>query len=441
MNAKYYKKAIAGSLLLMQMTTFSLPALGASGLQNFSLRQTKAAPCFEDVREGQWYKDVVKSCYEMGLMVGKSEKQFDPQGQVTLAEAIAFAVRLHSTYNGNEVPAPSEQGKWYDGAVAYAIEHQIIDAGEYADYERSANRAEVASIIAKALPDDQWKEVREIKALPDVTEQTPNFKEIMKLYKAGVLTGNDELGTFNCSTRINRAEVAAILNRVVITDNRCTIPLKALEGMEKLGCKLVKWPVPANPAPAEQTPTDPTTPTPSTPAPVEPNTPAPTEPTTPTPTEPAPAVPNPAEPNPAEPTPTKPAETPGNPDSSLAAFAAEVVRLVNVEREKAGLKPVQSLSNVEGAAYIRAKELEIQFSHTRPNGTSTFTVLDALNENFRTMGENIAMGQRTPAEVMEDWMNSSGHRKNILNANFTGMGVGVYKTANGTLCWVQLFVG
>ena len=92
------------------------------------------------------------------------------------------------------------------------------------------------------------------------------------------------------------------------------------------------------------------------------------------------------------------------------------------------------------AAAARAKELSQRYSHTRPNGSECFTILWHLGIDYGYAGENIAMGQRTPEIVMNDWMNSSGHRANILSENFDYIGVG-YTMVDGHPYWVQLFTG
>lgn len=121
------------------------------------------------------------------------------------------------------------------------------------------------------------------------------------------------------------------------------------------------------------------------------------------------------------------------------SFAAQVVKLVNEERVKAGLNPVTLNNEVAAAALIRAKEIEVSFSHTRPDGRSFGSVLTDNGIRFNGAGENIAWGQTSPEQVMEAWMNSEGHRANILNPNFTEIGVGHYQNANGRNYWVQLF--
>ena len=97
------------------------------------------------------------------------------------------------------------------------------------------------------------------------------------------------------------------------------------------------------------------------------------------------------------------------------SFVEQVVALVNAERKKINL-PALTLSNsLNTAAQTRAIEITQSFSHTRPNGSSFATVLSENNISYRSAGENIAWGQKTPEEVVNAWMNSAGHRANILN--------------------------
>ena len=124
---------------------------------------------------------------------------------------------------------------------------------------------------------------------------------------------------------------------------------------------------------------------------------------------------------------------------SQHAFLREVVNLVNIERAKEGLSALKMDTKVQAAAQVRAKECEQLFSHTRPNGSSFATALKEQTVSYRSAGENIAWGQRSPQEVMEAWMNSSGHRANIMNPNFTTIGIGYYENAKGTDYWCQLF--
>ncbi len=127
------------------------------------------------------------------------------------------------------------------------------------------------------------------------------------------------------------------------------------------------------------------------------------------------------------------------PTASDASYVEQVVQLVNKERTSRGLQALTIDSAVQAAAQVRAEEQAQSFSHTRPNGTSCFTALDAQSVSYRSAGENIAYGQQTPEEVMTAWMNSEGHRANILNKGFTTIGVG-YASINGQSYWAQMFI-
>ena len=124
------------------------------------------------------------------------------------------------------------------------------------------------------------------------------------------------------------------------------------------------------------------------------------------------------------------------PDSSLAM---QVLSLVNSERAKYGLDSLTYDSLLSSAANTRAIEIKSLFSHTRPDGRSCFTALDEVGYSYRKAGENIAYGQRSAEEVMNAWMNSEGHRANILG-DYDYIGIGVYEKG-GVIYWSQFFAG
>ncbi len=127
-------------------------------------------------------------------------------------------------------------------------------------------------------------------------------------------------------------------------------------------------------------------------------------------------------------------QTTDNTDS----YIAEVLRLVNIERVNEGLSELKTTTELNKAAHIRALETKTLFSHTRPDGSSCFTALDECNVSYNTAGENIAYGQKTPKDVVTAWMNSEGHRANILSSKFGKIGIGCYYS-NGTYYWTQMF--
>ena len=126
-------------------------------------------------------------------------------------------------------------------------------------------------------------------------------------------------------------------------------------------------------------------------------------------------------------------------DSYAKEFEAEVVRLVNIERKKAGLSELKHNWELSRVARYKSEDMRDKgyFSHTSPTYGSPFQMMKSFGISYRTAGENIAKGQTTPAAVVKGWMNSPGHRANILNSSFTEIGVG-YASGN---YWTQMFIG
>ena len=128
------------------------------------------------------------------------------------------------------------------------------------------------------------------------------------------------------------------------------------------------------------------------------------------------------------------------PDSSVRSFEQEVIRLVNEQRVKNGLNPLTENWELSRVARYKSQDMvdNRYFSHTSPTYGSPFQMIRAFGISFRQAGENIAYGQRTPQAVVNAWMNSSGHRANILNASYTQIGVGYVAAGN---YWTQMFIG
>ncbi len=122
-------------------------------------------------------------------------------------------------------------------------------------------------------------------------------------------------------------------------------------------------------------------------------------------------------------------------------YRAQVVAIMNQERADNGVGGITQSSTLDALAQIRAQEIVQSFSHTRPNGTSCFTVFEENGVTYMTAGENIAAGYGTPEAVMQGWMDSEGHRANILNGSFGQVGIGYYTDPNSTYgtYWVQIF--
>ncbi len=146
-----------------------------------------------------------------------------------------------------------------------------------------------------------------------------------------------------------------------------------------------------------------------------------------------------AEAKPQQPAATAPAaEAKPAATASVNAFEQEVAKLVNEERAKNGLKALVLDGKLSEVARAKSQDMKDKgyFSHQSPTYGSPFDMMKQFGITYQTAGENIAKGQRTPQEVMNAWMNSDGHRKNILSSNFTHIGVG-YVDGH----WTQMFIG
>lgn len=143
-------------------------------------------------------------------------------------------------------------------------------------------------------------------------------------------------------------------------------------------------------------------------------------------------------------TPEKPAtpQTPSENSGSISAYEQQVVDLVNKERAAAGLAPLKINTKLSAVAEKKAEDLRDKnyFSHTSPTYGSPFDMMSQFGIKYTAAGENIAKGQRTPSSVMSGWMNSSGHRANILSTKYDQIGVGYVTDSKGGTYWVQMFI-
>ncbi|MEH6852921.1 CAP domain-containing protein [Bacillus pseudomycoides] len=137
---------------------------------------------------------------------------------------------------------------------------------------------------------------------------------------------------------------------------------------------------------------------------------------------------------------TKPADKPAEESKgSLSAFEQKVVDLTNAERAKQGLPALKVDAQLSKVARVKSEDMQKNhyFDHTSPTYGSPFDMMKQFGISYRSAGENIAQGQRSPEEVVQAWMNSAGHRANILNNGYTHIGVGYVESGN---YWTQEFI-
>ena len=127
-------------------------------------------------------------------------------------------------------------------------------------------------------------------------------------------------------------------------------------------------------------------------------------------------------------------------ESTVSSYESEVIRLVNEIRQQNGLRPLAANWELSRVARYKSQDMRDNgyFSHNSPTYGTPFQMLSAFGLSYRTAGENIAKGYASPQAVVNGWMNSSGHRANILNASYTQIGVGY---VSGGTYWTQLFIG
>ena len=192
-------------------------------MSNFTKVSTYTRGQFTDVNETLWYgfdqQKAVANAYEYGLMVGTSNTTFNPTGNITLAQAVTMAARVHKIYTTGD--GEFVQGSvWYQVYVDYAVTNNIIAANDFTNYNKAATRAEMAYIFSNALPETEFTSQNTVNSLPDVNSGTPYYNAILLLYKAGVIAGSDDLGTFRPANNITRAEASAIISRMILPATR-----------------------------------------------------------------------------------------------------------------------------------------------------------------------------------------------------------------------------
>lgn len=176
---------------------------------------------FQDVSADAWYAGAVKSAYEMAMMNGVSESEFLVSGNVTIAQSICMAARIHSIYYNDGYDFTAADGEaWYMPYVNYARANNML-AGKYdfransgINYDQEALRVQFAEILSAALPDDQLTALKQTTVIPDVPAGSgeARFEAVYQLYNAGVLNGDGE--GFKPWRTITRAEVAAVVSRM-----------------------------------------------------------------------------------------------------------------------------------------------------------------------------------------------------------------------------------
>ena len=186
------------------------PVLAAGGFEEVN---HYTAGQFTDVPETLWCADNIRTAYEYGLMGGVSDTYFDVYSSLTVAQTIVMACRLPSIYTEDHAEF-SQATPWYQPYLDYAAEAGIL--WEFYDYNAPVTRADFAVILSGSLPEEALPAINDIAdgAIPDVPEDLYGAEAVYRLYRAGILTGNDAYGTFMPNSAITRGAAAALVSRM-----------------------------------------------------------------------------------------------------------------------------------------------------------------------------------------------------------------------------------
>jgi len=234
------QRRILSTILVLVIIFAAMPinAMAADGsLSNFTFREgfySYQPASYSDIKSNEWYSGYVSLTTKLGLMNGVSADEFSPDTNLKISETIKLAACMHSIYHTGS--SDFTQGTpWYQVYVDYAKQNGIISS-DYSNYDDYITRGEFAKIFANALPDEALlpRNIVDDDSLPDVPLSDYFGPAVYKLYRAGVLTGNDGKGTFSPASLILRREAAAILARMVKPSLRMPVQFLSDNGGKEL---------------------------------------------------------------------------------------------------------------------------------------------------------------------------------------------------------------
>lgn len=355
---------------------------------------------FSDVPQDHWANPYVEAMTQKGVVTGVGNGRFNPDGNLSTAE---FAVMLTQAFCPEAVAGPEEGGAWWEPyldaawSAGYLIDttagFSYIDGIWDVAYTDGTWNEDVVTepmtrydmaqamyntVVAEgmALPTDEQREAAQA-AIGDFASIPEDYESaVVAMYALGYLSGVNANGDFGGEGAMTRAQSCVVMSKLLGTDVE-TAPETPDEGATGS-------------------------------APIEEET-------------------------PAEDAGSEPADT-------VAAYEQEVFDLVNQIREENGLEPFVYNETLAGTARAHSQDMIDRnfFSHTNPDGEDPFDRMRDNGLSFSMAAENIAAGQRTPEEVVNSWMNSEGHRANILGG-CEELGVGLALGGSYGYYWTQCF--
>ncbi len=186
---------------------------------------------FTDVPAEAWYYRYVAIQQELGILNGVSPTTYQPAGSVTYAQALKVAVEVYEKYY--DLPPQPHTGRWWEYYVEKALEYGIL-VHPRQDYQVPAIRGDVALFLYRALEGKELAPINEVDAIPDVPETNFYHDTLLTFYRAGIMQGSDKYGTAHAYDNITRAELAALLTRLVLPDARLRFTLEKAQVIEKI---------------------------------------------------------------------------------------------------------------------------------------------------------------------------------------------------------------
>ena len=413
------KRLSACALSLALSVSMILPA-GAAGA------------AFTDVPQDHWANPYVEAMTQKGVVTGVGNGRFNPDGNLSTAE---FAVMLTQAFCPKEVADPEEGAAWWEPYLNAAWEAGYLTdttAGfGYADgswdadvvtapmtrYDMAQAMNNTVAAEKMTLPTDEQREAAQA-AIGDFDSIPEDYESaVVAMYALGYLSGVNANGDFGGESTMTRAQSCVVMSKLLGTEVETT-PETPDEGTAGGAGDTTPAEEPETPAEDAGTGTE----TPEKPETPDEGTAGGTAGSTPV-----------EEETPAEDTGSEPADT-------VAAYEQEVFDLVNQIREENGLEPFVYNETLAGTARAHSQDMIDRnfFSHTNPDGEDPFDRMRDNGLSFSMAAENIAAGQRTPEEVVNSWMNSEGHRANILGG-CEELGVGLALGGSYGYYWTQCF--
>ena len=413
------KRLSACALSLALSVSMILPA-GAAGA------------AFTDVPQDHWANPYVEAMTQKGVVTGVGNGRFNPDGNLSTAE---FAVMLTQAFCPKEVADPEEGAAWWEPYLNAAWEAGYLTdttAGfSYADgswdadvvtapmtrYDMAQAMNNTVAAEKMTLPTDEQREAAQA-AIGDFDSIPEDYESaVVAMYALGYLSGVNANGDFGGESTMTRAQSCVVMSKLLGTEVETT-PETPDEGTAGGAGDTTPAEEPETPAEDAGTGTE----TPEKPETPDEGTAGGTAGSTPV-----------EEETPAEDTGSESADT-------VAAYEQEVFDLVNQIREENGLEPFMYNETLAGTARAHSQDMIDRnfFDHTNPDGKSPFDRMRDNGLSYSMAAENIAVGYPSPEAVVEGWMNSEGHRANILGG-CEELGVGLALGGSYGYYWTQCF--